>query len=106
MVTLASNQAGGLGFLGGGRGRGRFLINGMILAGNVGNWMILFGGESLSPVTGSWSHPIPNFTIATRAAFWRTLVLTSMYSFPKKIRQAGVWDTAVWFLSRGWGGEG
>ena len=77
----------------------------MTFAGNVGNWMILFGGKNLSPVTGSWSHPIPNFTIATWAAFWRTLVLTLMYAFPKKICQAGIWETAVRFLFREWGRE-
>lgn len=73
-MILASNQAGELGSLGGGGGGGvggRFLSNGMTLAGIVGNRMILFGGRNLSAVTGSLSHPIPTFCIATREALWR-----------------------------------
>lgn len=70
-MILASNQAGELESLGGGGGGGRFLSNGMTLAGIVGNRMILFGGRNLSAVTGSLSHPIPTFCIATREALWR-----------------------------------
>lgn len=71
-MILASDQVGGLGsFEGDEGGGGRFLSNGMTLAGIVGNWMILFGGRNLSAVTGSLSHPRPTFSITNRWAFWR-----------------------------------
>lgn len=78
-VKLAFNQAGDLGSLGG--GGGEFLRNGMTLAGNVGNWMILFGGGNLSPVTGSLSHPIPIFTLTTCLLSWKTKKNVNMTVF-------------------------
>lgn len=75
----------------------------MVSAGNVGNWMRLFGGGNLSAVTGSWSHPTPKFTILACPALCCQKYLISMYSLPPENYVGENWNSIVRYRLRGGG---